>query len=570
MHAVPARRPTFLVNQILVRQAREIRPRPEMEQTHLLPEWEPVLKASAQGRIKTQQTSPQNPSPPTLPRGHTRCIAPVLNLARTQMVMPRRILNEQVAPGKRGAWLTHPHHGRSVEPRTDLMEEEDPQGKVTSRILCMCYILWRLPCISLTIQSSFTFPIDDETFVRTSDQMRPPSTANINTNFSASDPPLFFSGAPPPSVSTTGTPVEQSATRGRSPDRNNQPSTFGAEGLQSQNFAHGSSAYSRNNDLRFSADTWAKDLKDQNWASQWTTGTSPSRNNASPKRAKASSSRYARSREPSSTDMNGDADLSQTINSSSKDGFRRESQGSAMDIDPEPPSGSATGHAGPRQTYAQPDRPGLPTDAERRPSYPNLPANLPGPPPGPPPVGAGFQNPLDLNDLRNVAPLSGATSGGINNMADLSSGLPFPSQPSTVPPSSSAPSPTTPRLELPKPPKGPFPPLKMTQEYWNPYIVQLTAYNSAWNLFNMQMVSLIHGSTARLMEMDNGPAGGMVDGWLGAIGETSSLGGWETYQRHLKDDERIRTYWTVASEKHLEVMERHGSLRKQAQKNGVP
>jgi len=245
-----------------------------------------------------------------------------------------------------------------------------------------------------------------------------------------------------------------------------------------------------------------------------------------------------------------------------------------MDLDPEPPSASeryaqqqnGTTYSQPRQIYVSPELSRSPLDAERRESY----ANLPGPPPGPPPMaGRRVSSAIDLNDLRQVPPLSGATSGGINSMDDMKTGLPFQSQASARGPTSNKSTSVKSQFDLPKPPKGPSAPQDLTHDQWTSYLSRLTVYNTAWNTFNASMVTLVQQSAARFTEMDKGPEGGMLNGWLGVVGETSALGGWETYKLHMKQDERIRTYWTVSWEKHMEVMERHDKLRIKATRSGL-
>lgn len=58
-----------------------------------------------------------------------------------------------------------------------------------------------------------------------------------------------------------------------------------------------------------------------------------------------------------------------------------------------------------------------------------------------------------------------------------------------------------------------------------------------------------------------GPSGGMVDGWLGAVSAEGGLGGWEKYCEALRDEERVRLHWNVARERHAETCERHGKAR---------
>jgi len=86
----------------------------------------------------------------------------------------------------------------------------------------------------------------------------------------------------------------------------------------------------------------------------------------------------------------------------------------------------------------------------------------------------------------------------------------------------------------------------------------------------MEMIKKLQGSAERFAQMDKGPEGGMLSDWLGAVGETQLLGGWEVYRSHMGEDERIRTYWMVAWEKHMEVMDSHEKLRARLMRNGVP
>jgi len=187
------------------------------------------------------------------------------------------------------------------------------------------------------------------------------------------------------------------------------------------------------------------------------------------------------------------------------------------------------------------------------------------PPPRMPSAPSRRSSNIALGDFKHVAPFSTESTGGIRNLNDLSSSLPFQSQPSSAHPSR----PMSLRIELPKPPRAPPPPSTLTKASWNYHLLQMMTYMTAWNQFYAQMVGRFQDRAVQLAEMEKGPAGGMVEGWLGAVGETEALGGWETYVKAMKDDERLRAHLTVACEHHKEAVERHGRLRNQILRGGM-
>lgn len=176
---------------------------------------------------------------------------------------------------------------------------------------------------------------------------------------------------------------------------------------------------------------------------------------------------------------------------------------------------------------------------------------------------------LSMNDLGNVAPLSAEPAGGINNLDDLSTNLPHPSQSSSQHPNKTSDELESPKSDLPRPPKPPLPPSKLTAASWNYYLMQMTHYMSGWNAFNAKMIGHFQDRAIQNQDREKGPAGGMVEGWLGAVGETEQLGGWDTYVRTLEEDERVRAHWNIACEKHHEAIGRHGNLRAQILKGGL-
>ena len=192
-------------------------------------------------------------------------------------------------------------------------------------------------------------------------------------------------------------------------------------------------------------------------------------------------------------------------------------------------------------------------------------------PQGRPSTNAQSSNNLTMNDdFRHVSPLNTQTTGGMDNLKnDLSSHLPFQSQASPNHPSKPAGTPGSSRADLPKPPKPPLKPQKLTQASWAYYLQQMTQYIGHWNQFNALMVSHFQNRCLQSEEMEKGPAGGMVEGWLGAVGETETLGGWNSYIQSLKVDESARTHWNMACERHYETIGRHDKLRNQILKGNL-
>ena len=115
--------------------------------------------------------------------------------------------------------------------------------------------------------------------------------------------------------------------------------------------------------------------------------------------------------------------------------------------------------------------------------------------------------------------------------------------------------------DLPSPPKAPEPPHALTRQSWSNYLTQFGSYMKAWNEFNGRIVSHFQDSALRTQDRMNGPAGGMVEGWLGAVGATENLGDWQNYCESVRNDERVRVVWNVACERHDEAIDKHGRIR---------
>lgn len=173
-----------------------------------------------------------------------------------------------------------------------------------------------------------------------------------------------------------------------------------------------------------------------------------------------------------------------------------------------------------------------------------------------------------MNDFRHVPPFTPAAPGsGLRDLNDLASTLP--NQPQSAPTHPARTPSDSIRVDLPKIPKPPLQPQTLTQASWTYYLAQMTAYMAAWNTFNVAMANQsLSRATQQADRMKSG--GGMVDGWLGVLGETMELVGWDGYKRGLKEDERIRIHGNVALERHVAAVEMHDKLRARIQVGGLP
>ncbi|KAF1813845.1 hypothetical protein P152DRAFT_293637 [Eremomyces bilateralis CBS 781.70] len=189
---------------------------------------------------------------------------------------------------------------------------------------------------------------------------------------------------------------------------------------------------------------------------------------------------------------------------------------------------------------------------------------LPPPPPGPPPsvrtstgkkLPKSRRPPVNLADLQNVSPFT--TTAGLEGLADLNTTLPFPSRPSSSHPT--APTATLP-LSLPAPPRAPPPPPHLTQSSWTQYYERMGAYMGEWSNFNNTMLGHFaarQSALANVIEISKGPHRAS---WLGQVGDGRE-GGFESYMRGMKEDERVSTHWNVAKEKHREAVEEFAGVR---------
>ncbi len=309
--------------------------------------------------------------------------------------------------------------------------------------------------------------------------------------------------------------------------------------------------------VKFSAEEWAKTLKDTNWVYPTTGNVSPVRNGPAsakkpePSRSSArskSTTRPAMGKPAYVSDVVDEADVTSfpfysTTETRTSSGTNESSDSNAMDIDVELPTVNGDRQKTPNANEgrkAAPPTSGGTDSTRRRLSAPDV---------------------LDfkLGDLRNVAPLA-PTNEGLKDLKDLAQTLPFESRPS----SHHHPLKTfTPQhLQLPPPPRAPATPARLTQQAWRDYLSHMHAYMAEWNRFNTTMLAHFVARQSAADRMSGA-------GWLDALGETAGQQGYASYLKGLKEDERVRMHWNVSCDRHLQALERHGSLRERVLQGNV-
>ncbi|KAB8213286.1 DnaJ domain protein [Aspergillus novoparasiticus] len=198
---------------------------------------------------------------------------------------------------------------------------------------------------------------------------------------------------------------------------------------------------------------------------------------------------------------------------------------------------------------------------------------------------------FDLKNLGKTAPFTSTTDGGIEDLQDIQSSLPFESraksQRTTV-------RDIRPReLICPNPPKRPQPPrpvpisagsqqLGLPRKAWDRYVAEMNTYMREWNNFNRRM---LHHFNARQEAIETG----MAANWISAVGDSTRLkingqdedtddkggdgndsddemvpggkGGYSAYLRGLDEDAQVLKHWEVAREMHRECILKLGQTR---------
>ncbi|QQK42048.1 Heat shock protein DnaJ, N-terminal [Penicillium digitatum] len=210
---------------------------------------------------------------------------------------------------------------------------------------------------------------------------------------------------------------------------------------------------------------------------------------------------------------------------------------------------------------------------------------------------AEHRTPLfNLDNLRSTVPFTNTTGGGIENLEDIHTTLPFESQAKQQRTTRDDIRPRV--LQLPNPPKRPWAPkpvfvapiskqLVLPRDKWNWYVSAMGTYMHEWNAFNGRMLTHFN---ARQEANETG----LAPGWISAVGDSTRLkingadddsidgttkkdlddyhvdeflipgtgkGGFSAYLRGIEEDIQVRKHWDVACELHRECILDLGRLR---------
>lgn len=215
------------------------------------------------------------------------------------------------------------------------------------------------------------------------------------------------------------------------------------------------------------------------------------------------------------------------------------SEGSAMDIDPVLTPASA---GDPQQPAHKEEPPSAPLDTSQRPTQqgPTLPPRTAAPAPA-----SDEPTNLNMGNLRNTKPLA-AGAGGLSDVGDLRSTLPFESRPAPTKPNFEK---VTQVSQMPKPPKAPTPPSKLNRTTWDLFIREMNRYMSNWSNYNNVMLSHFHARQEVQSQMS--------PGWMEAQGD----GDYNAYLESVAEDMKVHKFWEVACDNHLANMKTLGQVR---------
>jgi hypothetical protein len=186
---------------------------------------------------------------------------------------------------------------------------------------------------------------------------------------------------------------------------------------------------------------------------------------------------------------------------------------------------------------------------------------------------------VDLDSLSNVAPFR-PSNAGLGDLQDLNTTLPFESQASRTRPTQPTINGTgfssLKALNLPKPPKEVIPPLEnVTQESWTRYTNETSGYMREWEIFNRKMLDHFQARQAQL-EISLKP------NWMSALGDGPGVEeinqkvqedpdagrnlkvGYAAYRQWLEGDMKVREWWNLACERHLQAVIELGKVREKA------
>lgn len=439
--------------------------------------------------------------------------------------------------------------------------------------------------------SRFSFPVPPEMFSPTSNA-KSRSEESINTKFSPGGWSGTFEGsseyfAPPQAASRRGSPslrggqrpgmrtmnsgFGQSTSEAQSPTTNSMPPPpppFAAQ--QGGAFPDPSSAGS---DTKFSKDQWEQTFKDSSWFPPPPSmpPSSPVKGGARSRPVSRKNSRAAHTRPTSSStgtaanphvveeEDDTTIDPKSTSSTNQPSGFH---EPDAMDIDNTPP---ATEQSQPQTQHSQagqskePRLVSVPPSAWRQSQQPSASNGHHRT------TSGGSSNaPLkaNLNDLANVAPFAQTSNGsGLQDLNSMSASLPFTSQAANTLPINPLKPQTLSTPVVPIPPKAPT---RLSKQAWHQYAQNFGVYLQAFNSFNGAMLQHFQAREQQVAaRMQKGMA------WLEATGDPIAGGGFGSYARDVKEDERVREIWNMGCERHADAVKEFDDVRERVRRLAV-
>ncbi|OQE15385.1 hypothetical protein PENFLA_c032G03887 [Penicillium flavigenum] len=340
---------------------------------------------------------------------------------------------------------------------------------------------------------------------------------------------------------------------------------------------------------KFSADSWSEQLRNLSWTVPEVDKTKQTASAAprSPKKQTRAGTKLRSAPQPASVATEAD-EAKETVNGQtpSEPAWTAAPDVEEMDLDEDLPTPGVP--------------PNVPVGKPSSGSYPDLASQaVPNVPPVKkprPPSGTDARTPLfNLDNLRNTVPFTQTTGGGIENLEDFHTTLPFESQAKQQKTTRDDIRPRA--LQLPNPPKRPWAPklvplgptseqLFLPRDKWNWYVSAMGAYMHEWNAFNGRMLTHFNAR-------QEANATGLAPGWISAVGDSTRLkingvddnddgttkkdfddyhideflvpgtskGGFSAYLRGIEEDIQVRKHWEVACEMHRDCILDLGRLR---------
>ncbi|OQE03085.1 hypothetical protein PENVUL_c035G03668 [Penicillium vulpinum] len=395
-----------------------------------------------------------------------------------------------------------------------------------------------------------------------------------------------------PASQNRGRTSNRSGQRQTSSTRSPLPNPFGPTPLYqaSQSTQQPPTPFAQ---AKFSADSWSEQLRNMSWTVSEAEKAKQKANAApprSPKKQPRAGTKLRSVPQPASVGTEAD-EAKETVNGQAPPGpaWTATPEVEEMDLDddlPTPPNIPPKVPAGRPSNGSHPD-----LASQAAPDAPPVKKSKP--------QNTDPRTPLfNLENLRNTAPFTNTTSGGIENLEDFHTTLPFESQAKQQRTTRNDIRPRV--LQLPNPPKRPTAPKPVFQtltskhpvlprDKWNWYVSAMGTYMHEWNAFNSRMLTHFN---ARQEANETG----LAPGWISAVGDStrlklngtdddsnegtpkarkepddhhgdeflvpgSSKGGFSAYLRGVEEDIQVRKHWDVACELHRECIIELGRLR---------